>query len=425
MRIGKDRSAFREEQGKGMAVNRFWMERLFVNRQLSTHVLDQNGVMTDRFGIGEKDEDPFVSDAKLTDWIRIRQQEKGGPLLLLEDGWILYFAFEDREKNLYIAGPASTVSGTELRSGLMHYRKKHQLAQRYLNIPHITLTEAANLLSMSVYALTGEETDESGILTLNEIPAEQMEKDLTNYRFETVEQEKRHVEYAYEKEYVAAIRNGDVDYFTRPIGDKVHMTDEVGKLAEKGLKQTEYTVAAGLTLASRAAMEGGIAPATAYAVSEVFFQKLEKCRTPVEMFQLHREIQYEYVSMVARHKAEKKNAYYIEQCKDYLTQNIHHRISVAELAEKVGLNRTYLSGKFTEQVGMSISQYSILVRLRAAENMLKYSGEPISVIADYLCFSSQSHFGREFKKKNGISPAQYRRRNQNSYFTEKQTKIAK
>lgn len=408
-----------------MAVNRFWMERLFVNRQLSTHVLDQNGVMTDRFGIGEKDEDPFVSDAGLAVWIREKQREKDGPLLLLEDGWVIYFAFVDAEKNLYIGGPAAMVSGTELHAGLVHYRKKHQLTQRYLNLPHIALTEAANLLSMSVCAITGEETDESQLLTLNEIPAEQLEKDLTNYRFETVEQEKKHLEYAYEQEYLAAIRNGDVGYFTRPISDKIHLTDEVGKLAEKGIKQTEYTVAAGLTLASRAAIDGGIAPATAYAVSEVFFQKLEKCRTQVEMLQLHREIQYEYVTMVARHKEEKKNSYYIEQCKDYLAQNIHHRIRVTELAEKIGLNRTYLSGKFTEQVGMSISQYSILVRLRAAENMLKYSEEPVSVISDYLCFSSQSHFGREFKKKNGISPAEYRRRNKTSLFTTKQTKIVK
>lgn len=408
-----------------MAVNRFWMERLFVNRQLSTHVLDRNGVMTDRFGIGEKDEDPFVSDAGLAVWIREKQREKDGPLLLLEDGWVIYFAFVDAEKNLYIGGPAAMVSGTELHAGLVHYRKKHQLTQRYLNLPHIALTEAANLLSMSVCAITGEETDESQLLTLNEIPAEQLEKDLTNYRFETVEQEKKHLEYAYEQEYLAAIRNGDVGYFTRPISDKIHLTDEVGKLAEKGIKQTEYTVAAGLTLASRAAIDGGIAPATAYAVSEVFFQKLEKCRTQVEMLQLHREIQYEYVTMVARHKEEKKNSYYIEQCKDYLAQNIHHRIRVTELAEKIGLNRTYLSGKFTEQVGMSISQYSILVRLRAAENMLKYSEEPVSVISDYLCFSSQSHFGREFKKKNGISPAEYRRRNKTSLFTTKQTKIVK
>ena len=92
-----------------------------------------------------------------------------------------------------------------------------------------------------------------------------------------------------------------------------------------------------------------------------------------------------------------------------------------ELAKQIGVNRTYLSGKFSEQVGMSISQYSILIRIRAAENMLKYSEASISYIADYLCFSSQSHFGREFKKKNGISPSEYRKQNKNIHFLSKQT----
>ena len=180
-------------------------------------------------------------------------------------------------------------------------------------------------------------------------------------------------------------------------------------------------VAAGLALISRAAMEGGVSPTEAYAVSDVFYQRLEKCKTQKEMYQLSSEIQRTYVKMVQERKKEKKNSNYVEQCKNYLTQNFHKRITVEELAKQIGVNRTYLSGKFSEQVGMSISQYSILIRIRAAENMLKYSEASISYIADYLCFSSQSHFGREFKKKNGISPSEYRKQYKNIHFLSKQT----
>ncbi len=37
-------------------------------------------------------------------------------------------------------------------------------------------------------------------------------------------------------------------------------------------------------------------------------------------------------------------------------------------------------------------------------------------IAEYLCFSSQSYFGKMFKEKNEISPAEYRRRNRVTDF---------
>lgn len=89
------------------------------------------------------------------------------------------------------------------------------------------------------------------------------------------------------------------------------------------------------------------------------------------------------------------------------------------MARQIGVNRTYLSGQFSKQEGLTIMQYSIMVRLRAAENMLKYSPASVAEIAEYLCFSSQSHFGSLFKKKNKISPAEYRRQNRRIEFADK------
>ena len=58
--------------------------------------------------------------------------------------------------------------------------------------------------------------------------------------------------------------------------EHIHMLDEIGKMAGDGLKQYEYMVAATITLVCRAAMEGGVTPAIAYAISDVYFQKLEE-----------------------------------------------------------------------------------------------------------------------------------------------------
>lgn len=406
----------------------FWAERLFVNKHISIHVYSKDGKLLECVGIEEHDEDPFISDLLLYEKIRERQRMKAEPLVFLEDGWAAYIAFEDKIRNLYIGGPVCVASSKEERTGLFRYRKEHHLTQHYLNIPQMTILELANVLSMSVYAICGQEIEEMELLGINQItPMQKADtaKELTNYRFESSENEKKHIEYEYEQTYLDAIKKGDIEYFKAPVYNKLHLTDEIGKLAEGGLKQMEYMVAVGLTLASRAAIEGGVSPIQAYAVSDVFFQKLEKCRTQVEMFRLHTEIELAYVTMVHKQKMQKRNSYYVEQCKDYLTQNFHKRITVEELAKQIGVNRTYLSGKFSEQEGMSISRYSILVRLRAAENMLKYSEASISAISDYLCFSSQSHFGREFKKKNGISPAEYRKQNKNMHFIDKQTKITK
>ena len=61
---------------------------------------------------------------------------------------------------------------------------------------------------------------------------------------------------------------------------------------------------------------------------------------------------------------------------------------------------------------VEIQQYVMQERCRHAANLLKYSKYPISIIAEYFCFSSQSHFGRQFRLYYGMTPNEYRRQNQ-------------
>jgi AraC-like DNA-binding protein len=43
-----------------------------------------------------------------------------------------------------------------------------------------------------------------------------------------------------------------------------------------------------------------------------------------------------------------------------------------------------------------------------AANLLIYSEEELSKIAEYVNFPSQSYFGKTFKKRKGMTPKQYR-----------------
>lgn len=63
---------------------------------------------------------------------------------------------------------------------------------------------------------------------------------------------------------------------------------------------------------------------------------------------------------------------------------------------------------------MTIQQYIMQERCRHAANLLKYSNYPISIISEYFCFSSQNHFGVQFRKVFGVTPNEYR--NQNRYI---------
>ena len=62
-------------------------------------------------------------------------------------------------------------------------------------------------------------------------------------------------------------------------------------------------------------------------------------------------------------------------------------------------------------MGVSLSQYILDLKIEKAKNLLQYSEYNIVDIANYLSFSSQSHFIQVFQKKTGLTPHKYRTQN--------------
>ena len=62
-----------------------------------------------------------------------------------------------------------------------------------------------------------------------------------------------------------------------------------------------------------------------------------------------------------------------------------------------------------QELGVSFIDYLIQVRIGKAEVLLRDSFAKIGDIAATVGYSSQHYFSTAFKKKNGVSPAEYRK----------------
>ena len=82
------------------------------------------------------------------------------------------------------------------------------------------------------------------------------------------------------------------------------------------------------------------------------------------------------------------------------------------LAEYTGLSESYLSRVFKQNLGISISDYIREKKIEKATHLLRYSDKSIIDIANYLSFSSQSHFIQTFENFTGMTPKKYR----NKYY---------
>jgi len=100
----------------------------------------------------------------------------------------------------------------------------------------------------------------------------------------------------------------------------------------------------------------------------------------------------------------------VRETKKYIEENSGEQINRNVLAGRVYLHPDYLNRIFKEQVGTSISDYIIQVRLEKAKILLLKKDENISAIASEVGYPNTAYFTRIFKRAFGTTPKEYRRR---------------
>lgn len=85
------------------------------------------------------------------------------------------------------------------------------------------------------------------------------------------------------------------------------------------------------------------------------------------------------------------------------------KLNLAELAQEIHINPTYLSRRFHEEVGTSFSEYLMQYRIQMSKKfLLSYPDWSISTVAEKAGFNSQHYFSTIFRKIVGTTPKEYR-----------------
>jgi AraC-like DNA-binding protein len=93
---------------------------------------------------------------------------------------------------------------------------------------------------------------------------------------------------------------------------------------------------------------------------------------------------------------------------NYIQHHLSEPITAEDIAKDLYLSRPYLSRKFIEQTGESLTDFILKEKTEEAKRLLRYSDKTLTAISNYLGFSSQSHFSRVFKKYASCTPGEYR-----------------
>ena len=96
----------------------------------------------------------------------------------------------------------------------------------------------------------------------------------------------------------------------------------------------------------------------------------------------------------------------------YIHAHYFEDLSLDTLAQKFYISSCYLSHQFKDVTGFTLTDYIQMTRVRNIQSLLINTRVPITEAALSCGFASFSQFNRVFQKHIGMSPSQYRKRNQ-------------
>ena len=104
------------------------------------------------------------------------------------------------------------------------------------------------------------------------------------------------------------------------------------------------------------------------------------------------------------------NRFQMEEMMDYIRAHLHENIDNNTLAKQFHFHPNYISAEFKNAVGQPLHSFVLEVRILHAISLIEAGQRDISKIAQSCGFSSTNYFTRYFKKRMGVTPGAYIRR---------------
>ncbi|MDO4835736.1 MAG: helix-turn-helix domain-containing protein [Clostridia bacterium] len=223
---------------------------------------------------------------------------------------------------------------------------------------------------------------------------------------ETPQPRETHNVLAIEEALMEIVRKGDTAALRRWLQQVPAVRS--GTIAPTQLRQLKNTFIVSVTLASRAAIRGGMREEDAFTLSDGYIQRVELLSEHSKIMNLQYNMILEFTEQVEKLHLGHHPTKLATDVANYVRHHLSEPISTEKMAEEFYLSRPYLSAKFRQETGETLTDFILREKTEEAKRLLRYSDKSASAIGSYLGFSSHGHFIRVFKKYAGTTPNEYR-----------------
>lgn len=216
----------------------------------------------------------------------------------------------------------------------------------------------------------------------------------------------RRIPLAEEEKLHAQILQGDYQNIKlRPFSE---MNEKMGMMAKDPLTHYVYMVVAFISSWSRAVIEKGVTADDAFDLSDALLYTLSDCTNLDEVHEVYQLAAVMFAKAVFDAK-QRQPSYQVVRIQNYIIANIYRKITVKDIADYMQMSPNYLCRLFSQEMKISPHSYIQQQKIRISCDLLRHTQRPVSDIATYMGFQTQSHFSAVFRKWMGISPSDYRK----------------
>ncbi|MEK4996242.1 MULTISPECIES: helix-turn-helix transcriptional regulator [Paenibacillus] len=338
----------------------------------------------------------------------------------LENYIILHLPSDNSNEGSIVIGPSLYAQPTE--DSVVSLMRDHEVPlkfqEQWLNYYRsLTVLNKMRLYhtAMLLYSLvTGKTLTlselllDSRILAYKQLPSGSLDLDISYRRENTW----LHHEPMLEKNLFHYVKKGNKTELLRVQAS--FSEESYGLLSKRSQLRNKKNLAIScITLATRAAIDGGLYWEISYTLSDFHIQHIEELK---DIPAVDHAVLYALCDF-ADHVKESRMAKLsrtVALCQNYIFNHLYEELSLDRLAEVAGLNRSYLSLLFKKETGITISDFIQLERIEEAKRLIEVPEISLSDIASRLHFNDQSYFTKVFKKYTGITPKQFRTNRENT-----------
>jgi len=269
----------------------------------------------------------------------------------------------------------------------------------------INLLHASKLLFYLLYRRKLDISDiqhKNIVITQSAMPIGELDLQLSDRRQSTI----FHQDPISEKYIFQCIQEGRKDELHQFLN--LIPEENLGVLSKKSrLRNKKNLAICGITLATRAAIDGGLYSEIAYTMSDLYIQHIEDLEDIKAVIDTQTEAFLDFTQRVWTQRNSKYSKA-VALVQNYIYNHLYEEITLNQLAETVNLNSSYLSQLFKREVGLTITEYIQRERIEEAKKLLRLTEFPLSKICFLLHFYDQSYFTKVFHKFTGDTPRKYR-----------------